>query len=117
MGLVETPKNCSVKIDTRQPVTAAPYPSKVRRGYWATLRYRVDDQQPCAGKSGVTIKVTTLGGRVVKVLKLGQRAVNRTLAYQFRCTLAKKTYKFRIYATDAAGNKQAVAGWNRLVVR
>ncbi len=116
-GLVEASRSATVRIDTRQPLTAAPYPSKVRRGYWATLRYRVDDQQPCASKANVTIKVATLGGKVVKVLKLGQGSVNRLLSYQFRCRLAKRTYKFRVYATDAAGNKQAVAGWNRLIVK
>ena len=77
-GLVEAPRSCTVRIDTRQPVTAAPYSTKVRRGDRATLRYRVDDQQPCASKANVTIKVATLSGRVVQVLKLGQRAVNRT---------------------------------------
>ena len=65
----------------------------------------------------MTIKVMTLGGKVLKVLKLGQRPVNRLASYRFRCTLAKKTYRFRVYATDAAGNKQAVAGSNKLVVR
>ncbi len=116
-GLVEAPRSCTVRIDTRQPVTAAPYSTKVKRGYRATLRYRVDDQQPCASKANVTIKVATLSGRVVRVFKLGQRSVNRLLTCQFRCTVAKRTYRFRVYATDAAGNKQAVAGWNRLIVR
>jgi hypothetical protein len=59
----------------------------------------------------------TLGGKVVKVFKLGPRQVNRLLSYRFRCTIAKKTYRFRVYATDAGGNKQAVVGSNRLVVR
>jgi immune inhibitor A len=117
VGNIETPKICTVAIDTRRPLTRAPSAAKVRRGFWATLRYRVDDQKPCAGRATVTIKVTTLRGKMVKVLKLGQRPANRLLIYWFRCKLAKKTYKFRVFATDAAGNKQAVAGSNRLVVR
>lgn len=117
VGFVETPKTCMVKIDTRQPLTSAPSAAKVRRGFWASLRYRVDDQRPCANKATVTLKVATLGGKVVKVLRLGQRPVNRLLSYRFRCTLANKTYRFRVYATDAAGNKQALAGGNKLTVR
>jgi hypothetical protein len=117
VGFVETAKKCTIKIDTRQPLTSVPSAAKVRRGFWANLCFRINDQPPCASKATVTIKVMTLGGRVLKVFKLGRRQVNRLLSYRFRCTLAKKTYKFRVYATDAAGNKQAVAGGNRLVVR
>ena len=116
LGNVGATKTYTVRIDTLGPTTAALAKASVRRGRTATLRYRVDDQQPCAGKAKVTIKVMTLRGRVVKVLKLGKRAVNRRLSYRFRCTLVKKTYRFRVYATDAAGNKQAVIGSNRLVV-
>lgn len=116
-GHSELPRSCSVKIDTRQPVTAALSTARVERGARATLRYRVSDRAPCAARANVTIKITTLSGRLVKVFRLGQRAVNRNLGYQFRCTLAKRTYRYKVFATDAAGNKQAVVGGNRLVVR
>jgi hypothetical protein len=43
--------------------------------------------------------------------------VNRLLSYQFRCTLAKRTYRFFVSATDLAGNSQASAGYNWLTVK
>jgi hypothetical protein len=38
-------------------------------------------------------------------------------AKRFDCTLARGTYRFTVYATDLAGNTQAKAASNRLVVK
>ena len=35
----------------------------------------------------------------------------------FRCTLAKRTYRYYVYATDVAGNRQNKVAGNRLTVR
>ena len=44
-------------------------------------------------------------------------AVNRRLAASFVCRLAAGQYRFYVYATDAAGNKQSRVASNRLTVR
>ena len=108
---------CNVKIDTRRPTTKAPRRNSVRRYRYVRLFYRVADAKPCAGKVKVTIKIKTLRGVTKKTLRLGQRYVNKLQSYRFRCTLPRRTYRFYVYATDGAGNKQARVGSNRLVVR
>jgi len=115
-GNVETQKNVTVRIDTRHPTTVAPYRASVRRYRYVTLRYRVKDPLPTSGKATVTIKVKTLGGRTVKTLKPGLRRVNTSQVWRFRCGLARATYRFMVYATDRAANKQAIVGVNRLRV-
>ena len=116
LGNVETIKSCQVMIDTRQPVTAALRSVSVRRNAYATLGYRVNDARPNGGTAIVTLRITTLRGRLVKSVVLRNRTVNTPHAYRFRCALARGTYKFCVYATDLAGNKQAVVGSKRLVV-
>ncbi len=105
-----------VRLDTQRPVTAAPYKERVARYNYVKLTYKVKDAAPNAGKAKVTIKIKTLGGKVVKKLLVGTKKVNVLLAYRWRCTLAKGTYRFYVYATDLAGNTQSYVGRNKLVV-
>jgi outer membrane protein assembly factor BamB len=114
---VEQDRTLTVNLDTVKPITMALAPAAVRRYARATLRYRVNDALPNGGKAHVTIKVKTLSNKTVKTVNLGLRAVNRSLGCTFRCTLARKTYRFFVYATDAAGNKQARVGSNKLSVK
>ncbi len=116
-GNSEPANSCTVKIDTRKPTTRAPRKAIVTRGRYVKLRYRVNDRVPNGGSATVTIRVKTPSGKVVKTLKLGVRPVNKLLFAKFRCTLARRTYKFFVYAKDTAGNTQAKAGSNKLVVR
>ena len=48
---------------------------------------------------------------------VGSVAVNKALTYKFRCTLAKGTYKYYVYATDASGNAQSKIGYAKLTVK
>jgi len=113
-GLTAT---CAVRIDTRSPRTKAPYRATVVRGHTATLKYKVTDPRPGSPTANVTIRIKTLAGKTVKTLRLSGKAVNKLLSARFRCRLAKKTYRFKVYATDQAGNEQASAGSNTLRVR
>jgi hypothetical protein len=112
-----TARSDSILVDTQRPVTKATRKTGVRRYAYTRLYYKVLDPLPCATKATVTIKITTLGGRTVKTLRLGPRAVNSLRSYSFKCTLPKRTYRYWVYATDAAGNTQASVGRNYLVVR
>jgi hypothetical protein len=101
--------------DTTGPQTYAPRRATVTRGKTATLYYRAtDDQSPSCV---VRIQVKTLGGRVVKTLRPGLKGCDTLRHVHFRCTLAKKTYRFCVYARDLSGNAQTRVGTNRLIVR
>ncbi len=112
-----TARSATISVDTVRPTTKAPYRRTVRRYQYVRLYYRVFDALPCAAKATVTIKIKTLGGTTKKTLSLGRRSVNQLLSYRFKCSLAKRTYRYWVYATDAAGNTQSVIGRNYLYVR
>jgi len=110
-------KTYAVRIDTQRPTTKAPYAASVTRGRTAYLKYKVVDAAPNAGWATVTIKIRNSHGHLVKSLNLGKKTVNKLLSTHFTCTLAKGTYKFSVYAKDAAGNSQSKVGSNKLTVR
>ncbi len=119
-GNVEPAKTVTVWIDTVRPAVAAPKAAKAKRGAKATLRYKVTDAVPNSGKAVVVIQVKNAKGKLVKTLKLGQRPVTNALQ-SAAFTVPKKwprgSYRFSVYATDAAGNKQLKVASNRLIVR
>jgi C1A family cysteine protease len=107
----------AISLDSQRPTTKAPRKASVRRYQYVRLYYKVLDAVPSAAKATVTIKIKTLGGTTKKTLRLGQRYVNSLRSYRFRCSLAKRTYRYWVYATDAAGNRQATIGRNYLYVK
>ena len=117
VGNTESYHSTEVRIDTRRPTTKAPRKAGVRQAGTSACTTRSLDPLPCATKATVTIKIKTLGGTPVKTLRLGLRTVNSLRSYSFKCTLPKRTYRYWVYATDAAGNTQSSVGRNYLVVR
>ena len=118
-GNTEVTKACQVKLDTRKPTPKASWIASARRGRTATLKYRVNDPLPNGGTATVTIKVKNHAGKIVKTLRCGVKTVNTTLSVRFNVPRTWKvgTYRFYVYATDAAGNVQAKVGSNKLLVR
>jgi hypothetical protein len=112
-GNLEDARTCSVKIDAERPVTKA-RPASVRRGARVRLRYRVGDLTP---RASVRIVVRTLSGQPRKTLRLGLRGTNSFRSAAWRCKLPRGAYRFFVYATDQAGNRQARAGSARLTGR
>lgn len=112
-GNVEEARGCTVKIDAGRPVTSA-RAALVRRGARVTLRYRVADLTP---RANVRIVVKTLRGALRKTLRLGWRGTNALRGATWRCTLPRGHYRFFVYATDQAGNRQKQLGSARLTVR
>jgi hypothetical protein len=102
-----------VKIDSGRPTTSA-RAAVVRRGARVTLRYRVADLTP---RANVRLVVKTTRGALRKTLRPGWRGTNTLRSASWRCTLARGTYRFFVYATDQAGNRQRVVGSARLTVR
>lgn len=118
-GNIEAVKTLTINVDTVRPRTAAPYAASVARGRTATLRYKVTDPAPCAGKAAVVIKIKNSAGKVVKTLRIARIGVGvvKTKSFAVPRTWKPGTYRFVVYATDVAGNTQARVGSNRLVVR
>lgn len=112
-GNVEQPRSCRVKIDSERPVTSARAAS-VRRGARVRLRYRVGDLTP---RAKVRIVVKTRAGGLRKTLRPGWRGTNAPRVASWRCTLPRGRYRFFVYATDQAGNRQRTLGSARLTVR
>ena len=115
-GKAEGAHTLKVNMDTRKPWTKAPRSAKVRRYHTATLRYVVRDAAPNGGTAKAVIVIRNSRGAVVKVLNLGSKPVNTSLTARFACSLRPRTYRFRVYGTDRAGNTQAGTATNTLTV-
>jgi hypothetical protein len=104
----------AVRIDTHAPTTRA-YASSIYPGHIAHLHCFLSDPQPCASWVKMQINITSAGGRLVRrVVRAHQRLGRCTVG--LRCTLAPGTYRFRVYATDPAGNRQSKVGSSLLIV-
>jgi hypothetical protein len=117
-GNVEAQQTVTFEIveDTVKPTTSA-WAVAALRGRVATLKYRVNDPEPTKGTAAVSIKIKNRAGKVVKTLSAGTKSVNAPLTKKFRCGLAKGTYRYYVYATDASGNAQSKIGSARLTVK
>jgi C1A family cysteine protease len=102
--------------DPYAPATRALAAVTVKRGAYATLRYRVNDQTT-GDKEKVTIRLRTTAGPTVKTLALGWRAANTSLTYKFRCLVSRGGYRYYVYATDRWGNAQTSIGRALLTVK
>ena len=56
-------------------------------------------------------------GVVVKHFTIKGASPVAQLITSFRCKLAKGTYRYSVYAKDAAGNSQSKVGSNKLAVK
>ena len=108
-------KSCTVKIDTRRPTVAAPYTARATRNRTAKLRFIARDKAPCAGKVAARIVIKNRAGRTVKTIRKTVK-VGLTSTASFRCTLRSGKYRFSVYVTDPAGNRQVRVATNRLTV-
>jgi hypothetical protein len=117
-GNTETAKTTTVKIDTVRPTVSARYPASVVRYGTAKLRFVVKDKTlyRYGVKAAARIVIKNSHGKIVKTIrKTAKTGVGSTAS--FRCKLARGTYRFYVYATDPAGNKQVKVVSNRLTVR
>ncbi len=101
------PVTATVKIDTVGPKTTASVASIVRKGTRVAFGYRAND---VTAKCVFTLKIKKSSGSVARTYSLGSKPSNRKLTYKVNPNLAKGTYKYYVYATDQAGNKQSKLG-------
>jgi Leucine-rich repeat (LRR) protein len=103
-----------VNIDKTGPTTTALAKVSAKKGKSATFRFKVSDRTPTAQ---VTIKISQ--GRKLKTsLAVGAKPCGSAQSYAWKkCTLPPGTYTWKVYATDAAGNKQVKIGSQTLSVK
>ena len=106
-----------VKLDTRRPTPKAPSAAAAKRGKSCALKYEVADPTPGSPTAKVKIVIRNSHGRQVWAKTLPSKPVNKVFTYTFRCGLARGSYRFSVYATDAAGNTQTKVASNRLTVK
>ncbi len=116
-GNVSPVQTCTVSIDTTPPRPVANWTATATHGATATLRYLVADHRPGSPTATVTIRVRTLTGGLVRKLVERDVPIGQRLSARFTCHLAAGSYRFFVYATDAAGNVQSVVARNTLRVR
>ena len=98
----------TVKIDTTRPATDALNAVSVRRNKIAKLKFRIAEPADLSPMAKVTIKVKKVkGGKIVKSKTLTNVAMNAIGTYSFKVTFKKGNYRWYVYATDLAGNRQA----------
>lgn len=106
-GNAGTSKTVTVKIDTRKPGTMVFGKVTVVRNQTVRVAYKITDQSPSSGKAAVTIKIKTRRGKTVKTVRVGVKAVNKTLQVAIKANLKPGAYRYFVYAKDTAGNTQA----------
>ena len=102
--------------DTSKPVTKALNSVTVKRGARATMRYEVIDRTPPGDTATVTIVVKNKRGKTVTSWGLGIHPANKVLSCRYKITLKKGSYRWYVYADDAADNSASTIGSNKLVV-
>ena len=117
---LEAAKSCQVNIDTTAPTTSGLKAVTVKRGKTAKFNLRVSDMKgasPLSPTAVLTLTVRSLRGKVLKEAGLGAKATNAKITCSWKCTLKAGRYTYSIAAVDAAGNRQAVAASQKLIVK
>jgi hypothetical protein len=113
-GNVAATQSCTVKIDTRGPVTAAQYASG-RRGHAITLRYKIAD---ALSPRATALQVVVKNSHGTTITTIRPTTKNTATWYSVKWTpRARGTFRYYVYAKDLAGNAQRIKGNAKVVVR
>jgi hypothetical protein len=114
-GWISNTCGAQITLDRGKPTTKAPRKTAVKRGKKARLYFKVTDA--LSPQATVKIVIKNAKGKVKRTLKLGLKGTNKLLSTSFKCKLKKGSYRFFVYGTDLAGNKQVKPASNKLRVR
>lgn len=119
VGNVERLTALTVNIDTVRPLPKAASTSSAARGGKAALKYTVVDAVPNGGTASGKLVVKNPTGKVVKTLRYTGLPVNTALTARFSVprTWQAGTYRFFVFAKDAAGNAQAKVAVGTVVIK
>ena len=106
-----------MRIDTRRPATQALSDPVVRYRNKGVLKVAVTDPLPNSGCAIVTIKVTTSKGKLLHAISLGQQPIDTVIKIPFAWTMKAGRYRYKVLATDLAGNPQGKIGRGVIRVR
>ena len=107
----------TVNIDTTKPRTRTLDDETVNKGGTAKLKFRIQEPSGLSPKAEVVIKIERSDGSIAKTLLYPSARVNSNRTAAFTCELRTGTYKWRVYATDLAGNTQANVASAKLTVK
>ena len=117
-GNAETPKTCSVLIDTTAPliaVTATIASTGGSAGRRVVFSYRISDELS-ATATGVVLVVSDSHHKPLKRFAWAARATNTTYAVSWKPD-SQDTYRALVTATDLAGNAQQQPGRTTILAR
>jgi hypothetical protein len=109
----EVTRTFQVRVDAQGPQTLALAKVTVKKGKKATFKFRVNDVTPSAK---VTIKIYK-GAKCVKKIPVGSVSTNAAKTFKWTCRLPKRSYVWKVYATDQAGNAQKSVGSKTMKVK
>jgi C1A family cysteine protease len=113
-GNVEAVQTKTIGIDPDGPWTVAYNKVTVKKGKTARFRFKVVDLTPMAD---VEIRIYRKA-RLIKRLLAGDTETGTVMIGTWKkCSLARGTYTWKLYATDLAGNAPQVIGRKTLVVK
>jgi len=114
-GYHESAKDLLVQIDTVRPKPVALKQASAGQNKYAVLRFAVNDAscETCTAR----LVIRNNKGKTVKKAVLAGTKTNAQVRYHCLCPFKKGTYKWYVYATDLAGNKQVKASWKLLIVK
>lgn len=102
------------------PATIAQHAIVVLQNHTAAFAYRINDQTSATAEVAIIVRALKNGvaGAVVRSYDAGHtRPANTDLSLRFVANLTPGTYRWYVYATDAAGLAQTSIGSNTLTVR
>ncbi|RJQ32608.1 MAG: DNRLRE domain-containing protein [Actinobacteria bacterium] len=121
----------TVYVDNYAPRIYQARFTRVKKGRYAKLYYKIVDPYS-GGKASVIIKIKKIAKKIikkngkkkvikywknVKAINLGQSGVGFLRYYRLRANMAKGKYRFYVYATDRAGNRQFNVASNQLHIK
>jgi protein MpaA len=114
-GNAETPKTCSVLIDTTGPLIAATASSGGSTGHRVTFSYHISDDLS-ATATDVVLVVSDSHHKPLKRFTWAARATGTTYAVSWK-PASQDTYLGLVSATDLAGNPQQQSGRATVLAR
>lgn len=105
----------ALNVDNYKPRTYAPRKSRVRKGSYVKIYYKVYD--PFTGNIVNVIIVIKKKGKTIKKYDLRKVRANVLNYIRKKANFPKGNYDIYVYATDQAGNKQYNIAHNKLEVK